>query len=400
MPRKEIIKKIKRIVLKIGSGVLALPQGGLNEEVIKEIALSVKHLKDKGLEVVIVSSGAILAGVGRLKLKERPRDIPTRQAAAAIGQTHLMWLYEKQFNLHQMRAAQILLTHDDLSNRRRYINAKNTVDTLLRHGVIPVINENDTVVVEEIKLGDNDHLSGLVTALVEADMLVILSDIDGIYSSDPKKEDSEAQIIDEADANSPEIQKIKKGTPGAFAGTTFCDGSNAFCDNFGTGGIKTKIEAAEKAASFGIATIIANGKTPGILNRIFSGEKIGTLIHPGQDRLSGRKHWIAHALKPKGTLLIDGGACSALKSGKSLLPSGIREVEGSFEAGDCVSLGGAEGEEIARGLVNYNSEDIRRIRGKQTSQIEDILGYKYFDEVIHRNDMAFVNTQNDDLSEN
>ncbi len=345
MPRKDIIKNVKRFVLKIGSGVLALPEGGLDEGVIKEIAASVKQLKGKGLEMVIVSSGAILAGVGRLKLKERPRDIPTRQAAAAIGQTHLMWLYEKQFNLHQMRTAQILLTHDDLSNRRRYINAKNTLETLLRHGVIPVINENDTVVVEEIKLGDNDHLSGLVTALVEADLLVILSDIDGIYSSDPRK-DSQAQLIDEIDKSKLQIQEIKKGSSSPF----------------GTGGIKTKIEAVETAAASGAAAIIANGKNPSILDQIFSGEIVGTLVRPNQDRLSSRKHWIAHALKAKGNLLVDDGAYSALKSGKSLLPSGIREVTGSFEAGDCVSCQGSGGEEFARGLVNYNAEDKSQVR--------------------------------------
>lgn len=371
--RKEIIKKVKRIVLKIGSGVLALPQGGLDESMIREIAVSVKHLKEKGYEVVIVSSGAILAGIGRLKLKDRPRDIPTRQAAAAIGQSQLMWFYEKQFSHHQMGVAQILLTHDDLSNRRRYINAKNTMETLLRHDFIPVINENDSVVVEEIKLGDNDYLSGLVTALVEADILVILSDIDGIYNSDPRK-NPDACLIEEIDKITPRVQEIKKG-------------SSSF---FGTGGIKTKIEAAEKAASFGAAAIIANGRVPGILDKIFSGEEVGTFILPRQDRLRGRKHWIAHALKPKGNILVDDGARLALRAGKSLLPIGIREVEGRFESGDCVRCLVSGDKEFARGLVNYNSEEIRQILGKQTNQIEKILGYKVYDEVIHRNNMAFL----------
>jgi len=392
MPRKAIIKKVKRIVLKIGSGVLALPQGGLDESIIKEIAASVKNLNDKGYEVVIVSSGAILAGIGRLNLKERPRDIPTRQATAAIGQSHLIWFYEKHFNHYKMRTAQILLTHDDLAHRRRYTNAKNTLETLLRHGVIPIINENDTVVVEEIKLGDNDHLSGLVTALVEADILVILSDIDGIYSSDPRK-DSQAHLIEEIDTITPQIREIMKGQSDSLG--------NNFSGRFGTGGIKTKIEAAEKAASFGAATIIANGRVSGILDRIFSGEKVGTLILPRQDRLSSRKHWIAHALKPKGSLVVDDGARLALtRDGKSLLPSGIREVKGTFDSGDCVRCLGSEGEEIARGLVNYSAEEIRRVKGKQSNQIETILGYKVYDEVIHRNNMAFLNSKNEDLLEN
>lgn len=371
MNRKDIIKKTRRIVIKIGSAVLAGEgHDGVDESVFSHLAKDVSSVKDKR-EMVIVSSGAIAIGMKRLGLKEKVKNIPEKQAVAAIGQGSLMALYEKVFSPLKIRVAQVLLTHDDLSDRHRFLNAKNTLQTLLEYNAIPIINENDTVAVDEIKFGDNDNLSALVTNLVEADLLVILTDINGLYNKDPKiNKDAELiPVVDDIDR----FISVAGGTSGIY----------------GTGGMQTKLEAAKKAAHFGVPTIVANGRGKNILKKIFSGEDIGTLFLPMEERLTSRKHWLAFSTRPAGSLILDDGAKNALlKKGKSLLSSGITGIEGNFDSGDAVSCVSPNGKEIARGIVNYSSEEIKRIKGLKTTEIEKILGYKYFDEVIHRDNLV------------
>ncbi|MEK6656492.1 MAG: glutamate 5-kinase [Nitrospirota bacterium] len=371
MNRKDIIKKTRRIVIKIGSAVLAGEgHDGVDESVFSHLAKDVSSVKDKR-EMVIVSSGAIAIGMKRLGLKEKVKNIPEKQAVAAIGQGSLMALYEKVFSPLKIRVAQVLLTHDDLSDRHRFLNAKNTLQTLLEYNAIPIINENDTVAVDEIKFGDNDNLSALVTNLVEADLLVILTDINGLYNKDPKiNKDAELiPVVDDIDR----FISVAGGTSGIY----------------GTGGMQTKLEAAKKAAHFGVPTIVANGRGKNILKKIFSGEDIGTLFLPMEERLTSRKHWLAFSTRPAGSLILDDGAKNALlKKGKSLLSSGITGIEGNFDSGDAVSCVSPNGKEIARGIVNYSSEEIKRIKGLKTTEIEKALGYKYFDEVIHRDNLV------------
>ncbi len=371
MNRKEIIKKTRRIVIKIGSAVLA-GEGydGVDESVFSRLAKDVLSIKDKR-EIVVVSSGAIAIGMKRLGLKEKVKSIPEKQAVAAIGQGSLMALYEKVFSPLKIRVAQVLLTHDDLSDRHRFLNAKNTLQTLLEYNAIPIINENDTVAVDEIKFGDNDNLSALVTNLVEADLLVILTDINGLYNKDPKI-NKDAELI-------PVVDDIDR----------FISAAGRTSGIYGTGGMQTKLDAAKKAAHFGVPTIVANGRERNILKKIFSGEDIGTLFLPMEERLTSRKHWLAFSTRPAGSLILDDGAKNALlKKGKSLLSSGITGIEGNFVSGDAVSCVSPNGKEIARGIVNYSSEEIKRIKGLKTTEIEKVLGYKYFDEVIHRDNLV------------
>lgn len=371
MNRKDIIKKTRRIVIKIGSAVLAGEgHDGVDESVFSHLAKDVSSIKDKR-EIVIVSSGAIAIGMKRLGLKEKVKSIPEKQAVAAIGQGSLMALYEKVFSPLKIRVAQVLLTQDDLSDRHRFLNAKNTLQTLLEYNAIPIINENDTVAVDEIKFGDNDNLSALVTNLVEADLLVILTDINGLYNKDPKI-NKDAELIPVVDDIGRFIS-VAGGTSGIY----------------GTGGMQTKLDAAKKAAHFGVPTIVANGRGKNILKKIFSGEDIGTLFLPMEERLTSRKHWLAFSTRPAGSLILDDGAKNALlKKGKSLLSSGITGIEGNFDSGDAVSCVGVNGKVIARGIVNYSSEEIKRIKGLKTTEIEKVLGYKYFDEVIHRDNLV------------
>lgn len=371
MNRKEIIKKTRRIVIKIGSAVLAGEgHDAIDESVFSNLAKDVSSIKDKR-EIVIVSSGAIAIGMKRLGLKEKAKSIPEKQAVAAIGQGSLMAIYEKVFSPLKIRVAQVLLTHDDLSDRHRFLNAKNTLQALLEYNAIPIINENDTVAVEEIKFGDNDNLSALVTNLVESDLLVILTDIDGLYNKDPKI-NKDAELI-------PVVDDIDR----------FVFSAGRTSGIYGTGGMQTKLEAAKKAAHFGVPTIVANGREKNILKKIFSGEDIGTLFLPMEERLTSRKHWLAFSTRPAGSLILDDGAMNALlKKGKSLLSSGITGIEGNFDSGDAVSCVSPNGREIARGIVNYSSEEIKRIKGLKTSEIEKVLGYKYFDEVIHRDNLV------------
>jgi len=372
--RREILKKVRRIVVKIGSRVLTLENNGLDREFMKQLAAQIASLKGEGCEVVIVSSGAVAAGRKELGIAGKPRTIPQKQAAAAIGQSRLMWAYEEAFSAHGHKVAQILLTGDDLSDRLRFLNARSTIETLLACGVIPIINENDTVVVDEIKFGDNDNLSALVTNLTEAGLLVILTDIDGFYDADPRT-NSNAQLI-------PLVESITRKVEHAAGGSA---------STVGTGGMVTKLAAAKKAGRFGVPTMMVNGKIPEILERAMAGEEVGTLFLSARESLRSRKHWIAYTLRPKGRLLVDEGACTVLsRHGRSLLPSGIAGVEGEFDRGDCVKVCGPDGAEFARGIVAYSHAEVAKLVGHKSSEIEAILGYKYGDEIIHRDNLVII----------
>jgi glutamate 5-kinase len=376
--RSNLLSHVRRVVIKIGSGVIS-NDDGLDTGIIAAIVRDVAELRRQGFEVVIVSSGAVAAGKGDLGIIGRPRTIPLKQAAAAIGQSRLMRAYKEALRPLGLTAGQVLLTRDDLANRRRYLNARNTLMTLLEYGVIPIINENDTVVVDEIRFGDNDNLSALVTNLVEAHLLVILSDVDGLFDSDPGKNPG-AQLI-------PLVERIGSGIE-AMAGDS--------ASLFGTGGMVTKIRAAKRASLYGVGTAIINGRTPGILVRFFAGEELGTYFLPARDRMAAKKHWIAFTKKPRGKLFVDDGARNALVSkGKSLLPSGIQGVEGGFDRGDAVRLCTLDGIGFAKGVINYTLPELLRIMGKKSSEIEGILGYKYGDEIVHRDNLVLDNQDQD-----
>ncbi|MBI3757748.1 MAG: glutamate 5-kinase [Deltaproteobacteria bacterium] len=371
--KAQILNRARRIVVKVGSSNLS-DAAGVKKESFALIAQALAALHASGKDVVLVTSGAIAAGMSRLGLHGRPKTIPVKQAAAAVGQIALMALYEQFFSAHHVRVAQILLTHDDLANRKRYLNAKHTMRTLLETKAIPIVNENDTVAVEEIQLGDNDNLSAQVAVLIEADLLVILSDVAGLYDKDPR-----------VHADATLLSLVEKFDQALLA-------SGGAAGPLGRGGMTSKLQAAHKAALSGIPTIIADGRKAETLSAVFDAHiDIGTLFLPVADRLTSRKHWIAYTLKPAGSLVVDAGACAAIREqGRSLLPPGIREVRGEFEEGECVTCVDDAGTEFARGLVNYNSTALRRIKGARTAQIEQILGYKVSDEVIHRDDLALL----------
>lgn len=371
--RNALLSHVKRVVVKIGSGVISTVEG-LDEARIATISRDVCALLDRGLEVILVSSGAVAAGKGQLGIEGRPQTIPQKQAAAAIGQTRIIREYKEVFNAKGYNVAQVLLTRDDLSNRRRYLNARNTMMTLLEYGVTPVVNENDTVVVEEIRFGDNDNLSALVTSLIEADLLIILSDVDGLYDCNPA-ENPQAELIPVVERVTARIEAMGGDSNGAL----------------GTGGMVTKLKAAKKAALSGVGTLIVNGRRPHVLQQVFDGEEVGTYFLPAQSKLTAKKHWIAFSKKPRGKLLIDdGGRRALIKGGKSLLPSGICGVDGGFERGDAVRLCDRDGKEFARGVVAYSLAETLRIMGKQCSEIEKVLGYKYRDEVVCRDDLVLT----------
>ncbi|ABQ28275.1 glutamate 5-kinase [Geotalea uraniireducens Rf4] len=372
--RKEILKKVKRIVIKIGSRVLTCDDNGLDSALIGGLAGEVSHFRKKGYEIVIVSSGAVAAGRKELGLGDRPRTIPQKQAAAAIGQSKLMRAYEEAFAGHEIKVAQLLLTRDDLANRLRFLNARATIDTLLDCGIIPIINENDTVVVDEIKFGDNDNLSALVTNLVEAQLLVILTDIDGFYSADPRT-DPDARLIHLVSAITREVERAAGGS----------------ASTVGTGGMATKVAAAKKVGKSGVSTLMINGKTPGNLERALTGDEVGTLFLPADTSLNRRKHWIAYTLRPVGRIIVDNGAREVLaRHGRSLLPSGVVRVEGKFDRGACVRVCGPDGTEFARGIADYSSREIELIHGRKSGEIEQILGYRYGDDIIHRDNLVVL----------
>lgn len=369
--RKKLFKRVNRIVIKVGSGVLTR-HNGLDLNVIEDLAGEICSLRRKGIQVILVSSGAIAAGLRKIGISKRPDSPSQMQALAAMGQSSLIKVYEEAFARHRTQIAQILLTKDDLTNRQRFLNARNTLFTLLSWKVIPIINENDTVTAEEIKFGDNDNLSAMVTNLSGSQLLINLTNIDGVYDKDPRT-NTDAEKIDVVDKIDRKIVKAASSIPGFL----------------GSGGMSSKITAAKQVALSGHPTVIANGRQRGILKDIFSGKDVGTLFLPEQSGLSSKKQWIAFTKSPKGEVTIDRGAVKALvKKGKSLLPSGIKSVKGRFSIGDSVLLLGPDGEEVAVGMVNYNSTDLARIIGVNTCEIEGILGCKQDDEVIHRDNLV------------
>ncbi len=370
---RRALVKARRIVVKVGSGLITAPGIGPDPDRIEQLAGDVAAVR-RDREVALVSSGAIATGVARLGLAERPRSIPEKQAAAAVGQSALMWQYEIAFKRHGIAVGQVLLTAQDIADRARYLNARNTLLALLGFGVVPIVNENDTVAVEEIKVGDNDNLSALVASLVEADLLVLLTDVDGLYTADPAR-DPRATRLDIVETITDEILTM----------------AGAHGDGLSVGGMATKLQAAQKAAASGVPMVIASGREPGVLARILSGEAVGTCFLPKADRLRARKRWIAFAAPPQGWLVVDAGAARALtRQGRSLLPSGVTEVAGEFGAGEVVAVVDAEGREFARGLVNFDAAELRRIRGAKTQEIEARLGYTSVDEVIHRDNLVVL----------
>ncbi len=360
-----------RIVVKIGSGVLSAGQEGLDLPTIGRLAREIAALSRSGRQAIVVSSGAILAGRQMLGLKSRPSTTQFKQAAAAVGQSRLMRAWEAAFARQGKMVAQVLLTREDLRHRERYLNARNTIFTLLRLGAVPIINENDTVANDEIKFGDNDVLSALVAGLCDSELLVLLTDQDGLYTADPRVEPA-ARLI----------PVMEEGGTAAKLGRSGPSGSG--------GGMESKVRAARMASSAGVTAIIANGFTPGNLARVIAGEDVGSRFVASASPLDKRKAWLAFASHPRGQIHVDAGARQALVGhGKSLLASGVRSLSKSFAAGDVVSLC-AEGAEFARGLCNYASSDLERIKGLKSSQIENALGYKPADEVVHRDNMALV----------
>ncbi|MCY1044095.1 glutamate 5-kinase [Corallococcus sp. bb12-1] len=370
---RNALRGARRVVVKIGTNALTSATGRFNRAHFEALGQDLLWAA-QGRELVVVSSGAIALGMERLGLPSRPRDIPGKQACAAVGQSRLMQAYEEAFSHAARAVAQVLLTHEDVQERRRYLNVKHTLDRLLAAGVVPVINENDTVSVDELKFGDNDTLASLVAGVVEADALVLLSDVEGLYTADPRR-DADARLMPSVPSVTPEVL--------ALAG----DATSAV----GTGGMASKVRAAARAAELGIPCVITSGAVPGRLRTVLLGEEVGTLFEPAGNRRSARTAWIAHALRPRGRLVVDAGAREAIVTGKrSLLPSGVKAVEGEFSRGDPVDLADATGAVFARGLSTYDASDLRRISGRRSADIEAVLGYRYLDEAVHRDDLAVL----------
>lgn len=364
----------RRIVVKVGTSTLTHPNGKLNYSRIEGLVRELANAVNAGKQILLVSSGAVGAGMDRLGWKEKPKTIPAKQAAAAVGQGILMHTYEKLFAEYGQVVAQVLLTREDSVNRRRYANSRNTLLTLLDIGVIPIINENDAVSIDELKIGDNDTLSANVAAIVDADLLIILSDVDGVYSANPQT-DPQARLLPEIAEVTPEVEAI-------------CGGAGTMR---GTGGMLTKMAAARMAMNSGIVMVIASGGRDGVVQSIIDGRPIGTLFPPRQNRLQFRKRWLAFGARIKGRLTVDKGCAQALLSnGSSLLAAGIKSVDGSFEQGSTVSIVNPDGWEIARGLVNYSTDDVRKIMGAHTHEIAEILGHKPYDEVVHRDNLVLL----------
>lgn len=364
----------QRWVVKIGSALLTDDGKGLDKRAIAGWVDQLAQLRQQGVEIILVSSGSIAEGMVRLGWSQRPKEIHKLQAAAAVGQMGLVQCYEESFACHGMRTAQILLTHDDLTHRERYLNARGTLRALVNHNVIPVVNENDTVVTDEIRFGDNDTLGALVANLVEADLLVILTDQDGLCDKDPRHH-ADAQLLTRVQAGDPALTAMASGSAG----------------HLGSGGMLTKIQAAKLAARSGANTIVANGRADNVLLRLRLGESLGTLFVPDQEPLLARKQWLAGHLKAKGELHLDAGAAKVLtQQGKSLLAVGVSSVSGVFTRGDMVLILDLHGHTIARGLVNYSSLEASSIMGMASSSIESTLGYVVEPELIHRDNLVLV----------
>jgi glutamate 5-kinase len=368
------VRDARRIVVKVGSALVTNEGAGLDREAIARWAAQVSVLRTDGREVVLVSSGAIAEGMQRLGWRKRPHMMHDLQAAAAVGQMGLIQVYESSFREHGMRTAQVLLTHGDLADRRRYLNARSTMRTLIGLGVIPVVNENDTVVTDEIRFGDNDTLAALVTNLIEADCLFILTDQPGLHTADPRR-DPGATLVREAVAGDPALE-MQAGGAGSM---------------IGRGGMLTKVLAAKRAARSGAHTVIASGREPDILVRLAAGEPIGTFLAAGTAPLAARKQWLADHVQVSGRVRLDGGAVRALvQDRKSLLPIGVKAVEGEFERGAVVACFAPDGREVARGLVNYSSTEARRIMGRASKEIESVLGYVDEPELIDRDNLVLL----------
>ncbi|MHB0999952.1 MAG: glutamate 5-kinase [Armatimonadota bacterium] len=363
---------LRRIVIKVGTSTLTDVNGSIDQVYLNTLADQISLLRSHGSDVLLVTSGAIRAGMEKMELAERPRTIPEKQAAAAVGQGYLMQIYSDIFSQHGIITGQVLLTRDDFGSRKRYLNIRNTLLTLFRHSVVPIINENDTVAVDEIRVGDNDNLAALVASSLQADLLILLSDVPGLYDADPVK-NSSANLIHTVAKIDSNIRSIAGG-----AGTAS-----------GTGGMRTKIAAAEIAMNSGVKMIIADGRRSGVITDIISGHQIGTTFLPKEECLCGRKRWIAFGAPARGSITVNDGAKQMITSrGKSVLAAGITSVDGSFQSGDMVKILDKDGNHFARGFVNYNAGEIDRIKGRQSTEIEEILGYKDFDEVVHRDNLV------------
>ena len=368
------LENARRIVVKVGSSLVTNEGRGVDADAVGNWCRQMAALAAQGREVIMVSSGAIAEGMKRLGWAVRPKEVHELQAAAAVGQMGLAQIYESKLREHGMGSAQVLLTHADLADRERYLNARSTLLTLLTHRVIPVINENDTVVVDEIKFGDNDTLGALVANLVDADALVILTDQKGLYSADPRK-DPNAYLIDEARAGAPELERMAGG-----AGSSL-----------GRGGMITKVLAAKRAAGSGASTVIADGREPDVLVRLAAGEAIGTALIASTPKLAARKQWMADHLQLRGAVIVDAGAARKVRDeGKSLLPIGVTEVQGEFHRGDVIAVLGLDGAELARGLANYGSSEARLIARRPSSEFEKLLGYTAEPELIHRDNLVLA----------
>jgi glutamate 5-kinase len=374
MPRT-LLARAKRIVVKVGTGTLTDRDGRFDRANCARIAAELAELS-RGRRLVLVSSGAVALGAERLGLsrqKGKPWDIPTKQAAAAVGQPHLMAAWGDALGAHGRIVAQVLLTADDLASRTRFLNARRTLERLLAEEVVPVVNENDTVAVDEIKVGDNDTLAGLVAGCVEADLVVMLTDVEGLYDRSPA--DRGAALVHEVHRVTAEVERMAGG-----AGT-----------ERSVGGMATKVKAARRLATQGVATALLSGRRPRALHALLAGERVGTVFAPGTERLSARKGWLAAAARGKGVILVDAGAKRALvEGGRSLLPSGVRNVQGQFRVGDPVDIAVDPARPFARGLAGYGADEVRKIAGLKTGEIEGALGYKYLDEIVHRNDLVVL----------
>lgn len=371
--KQEILSKVRRIVIKVGSAVLT-NEYGINKGFVADIAREISLLRKEGKEVIVVSSGAVAAGRKKIKVQQTTLSMKEKQALAAIGQSSLMRTYEEAFHFYELSAAQVLLTHDDLSHRDRYLNVRNTIFTLLEFGVTPIVNENDTVSVEELRFGDNDNLAALLTNLLEADLFICLTDVDALYDKNPQQDHTAKPLHIVYEIND-EIEAMASN-------------SNSL---LGTGGMQSKIKAAKIVHAGGGSSIIGAGRTDRVLEKLLTGKNFGTFFLPCEERMKSRKQWIAHVLKPKGKIVLDEGACYALsKRGKSLLPSGIKAIEGTFCRGDAVELVNSEKVRIGVGLVNYKKDDVEKVKGRHTDEMESQL--EYFDsiEVIHRDNMVIM----------
>ena len=367
------LARARRIVVKVGTSLLAPPSGGVHTRRFSELASEIAALMDTGYEIVLVSSGAVGLGVRRLGGESFPESIPERQAAAAVGQIDLCRRFERAFARRNRLVGQLLLTHRGLSERERFLNARHTLHELIQAGVVPLVNENDSVATEELRFGDNDQLSALVVNSCGADLLIMLTDTGGLYDRPPGQ--TGGRHISEVEEITPQILHIASGASSRLA----------------SGGMRSKLESARVVARLGVPTVIADGRRRGILRRILGGDDVGTFVHPAESQLSARKHWIAFSRKTRGTLRLDAGAVRALcERGGSLLPIGVIDADGKFQIGDLVSCISEDGREIARGLTSYDATETGVIKGHRTSRISELLGYSNGDEIIHRDDLILL----------